>query len=1191
MTGPLRPTIEQHTAASSPARPPFDDLLADDAYGSSDRSEEDDWLEQHPLPFPSTEADRAFLNCIGPEWNSGWNAEYVRRGQRESNAQSPPMTQEIPSQANSSPLESFAIPVSGLGNEYRQVAPDPTMRPPYRDVYADAHTSFMSGARSHPASQESPLVSPFLAHYTNTLQALSTPWTPSESGAYNTQRPAEDIQEVMPRIALEANRHMLVTRNFSLYADRALRNPISPRHRHMRSGSSQSSESPGQDQTLSNSFEGAAGEAGIVQYRKRRRATSPNAAAALINTYRARQQADETELNNRKCQTLLLLHMTNRLVLRDSSVTQGGGSGVDSTFVRQATASNRLMEESLYGGLLAFSSGQSPAFCLPRMNIGQRSHIFTSELFPRSFSLTKRDILSQIFRNQSFVPAAKQEIQGLPKPIIYYVTKRSSASRIGPIGPRNLPLGPGRRGWPTDSLPVEVFNTITSYLPRESLQAMRLVNAEFERKTSNKLFHTVVVPFRSEIYGMMTHQDESQAPSRSVRKGKGKQKAKLTLASADTADRTIHDGMKVFEAWGPHIRRFAMAFEVDETALEKAPKKGKFEQHTTWWGGYQWPHPYYNRYEACECLEKKADEFKCMSKALSYLQETMELGLSLDSGLGWLSGPDKSDRARLIEGKPELFGLGDVLQASKRQEAKHIWDDIVESVPRRYTNEGWLSEGEAIEVQVTLRSDTKQISFFDTASRSHHKPLIFEGVDLSAASSSSLNPEVQSRYAVEGLSALSKPDGGPYNKAVLKPAHLSIAQQEWLLETEWAQRAFLSSFCMALCDNAYTFRYVHTLNISNLSSRYLSALQRDDIWNALTQLSKLVLNVSPDWRNIMKTDTGLVEASDIRPSTASTHFFNLLVNSVAKVENIKSLTLGYTSGGEHQPGIFGRNKNILPAPIIDFLDPNAILQRTNRVLELPHVESLTLVNCWITPDLLKTFVAQLKTACLHHLQLRSVSLTAHTAALPQQDQGHASPRDSYDTPQGPPRRGDASVGNFFDMRVGHGLVPDPAQDGWVTKGQRVGSWGNVIDSITPGPTTDFIRYAFQYREERPETFSTNLERITFESCGYVCLPHYNNFNQQGIGKVVDQLPIYLVQRAVDLHPIMMARPNDHLLGQIAPTLKPEDIEVMCSAFPMRLGWGAASYDKAMENREDGQPKGGDGRFSGMVDKLVLPPID
>ena len=45
-----------------------------------------------------------------------------------------------------------------------------------------------------------------------------------------------------------------------------------------------------------------------------------------------------------------------------------------------------------------------------------------------------------------------------------------------------------------------------------------------------------------------------------------------------------------------------------------------------------------------------------MAEALSYLTNVRELGLSLDSGLGWLHGSDQSDRAKTAKGKSKVFG-------------------------------------------------------------------------------------------------------------------------------------------------------------------------------------------------------------------------------------------------------------------------------------------------------------------------------------------------------------------------------------------------------------------------------------------------------------------------------------------------------------------------------------------------------
>ena len=66
----------------------------------------------------------------------------------------------------------------------------------------------------------------------------------------------------------------------------------------------------------------------------------------------------------------------------------------------------------------------------------------------------------------------------------------------------DLPIAASGRGWPTGVLPVEVFEIIAEMLSRDDLLRMRLVNHEFEKKISGRIFRSVVVPFQPDIYGM-----------------------------------------------------------------------------------------------------------------------------------------------------------------------------------------------------------------------------------------------------------------------------------------------------------------------------------------------------------------------------------------------------------------------------------------------------------------------------------------------------------------------------------------------------------------------------------------------------------------------------------------------------------------------------------------------------------------
>ena len=64
---------------------------------------------------------------------------------------------------------------------------------------------------------------------------------------------------------------------------------------------------------------------------------------------------------------------------------------------------------------------------------------------------------------------------------------------------------------------------------------------------------------------------------------------------------------------------------------------------------------------------------------------------------------------------------------------------------------------------------------------------------------------------------------------------------------------------------------------------------------------------------------------------------------------------------------------------------------------------------------------------------------------------------------------------------------------------------------------------------------------------------------------------------------MMHADNDELLGWIAPDMHAQEKGILEHAFGMRMGWEEDDESK-FEAREDGQPWGGSGRFSGVVER-------
>lgn len=82
---------------------------------------------------------------------------------------------------------------------------------------------------------------------------------------------------------------------------------------------------------------------------------------------------------------------------------------------------------------------------------------------------------------------------------------------------------------------------------------------------------------------------------------------------------------------------------LDEIA--KVRTKIVSNQQSSWWGNYNWPTPVYPRFSQLHALENLADNVSILKSAMAHLGKTHELGLSIDSGHGWLNGPDISDMA------------------------------------------------------------------------------------------------------------------------------------------------------------------------------------------------------------------------------------------------------------------------------------------------------------------------------------------------------------------------------------------------------------------------------------------------------------------------------------------------------------------------------------------------------------------
>lgn len=549
--------------------------------------------------------------------------------------------------------------------------------------------------------------------------------------------------------------------------------------------------------------------------------------------------------------------------------------------------------------------------------------------------------------------------------------------------------------WPKDGLPVELFELVAAHLARDDVKSMRLVSKEFEQKVCRSLFRTSVVPFNTELYDMII--DEKKASSRLPNanySGKGKGRASSAAseidlwawqnAKEDREGKVYHGhGLRVFKGFGPYIRRFGMSFEILEGSLARPPGKRLLDPVDSYHGTYEWPSVNYARFAKLNRLEETADETSRMKSAFSHLSTVSELGLSMRNGLGWLEGPDRSFRSGLLQGSTSIFGNDRRSKDRQERSAKDVLSCLRQGVQRDVAGANFTEVCLAQHTLDTPLADIqglKDSCFADT----ELWPTLDRNL-LQAANHSAVRP------SADGFKVLSvNTDLASATKLGdldLNPGELKKDQKEWLLETEWAQRAFLESYILAVVDNPTLFSRVTAMNLATVSSGLLPLIARAAFWDALPLLSSVTIKVSADWRSVHKDEAAYAETKLQNSSDAVRGFHDLVQDQLSWREHIKSLTLGWADGGEHAQGLYARNANLLPAPV------SPLQQSTSTtptgLLHVEHVEHLTLSNCWITPPMLGRLVSLHASLALKKLTLDSVSLTTHPFPSNQAQQAHA----------------------------------------------------------------------------------------------------------------------------------------------------------------------------------------------------------
>ncbi|TVY22589.1 hypothetical protein LHYA1_G008766 [Lachnellula hyalina] len=794
--------------------------------------------------------------------------------------------------------------------------------------------------------------------------------------------------------------------------------------------------------------------------------------------------------------------------------------------------------------------------------------------------------------------------------------------------------------WPLNQLPVELFVLIAKHLPRSNIQSMRLVNREFEQKISEYLFRVVVVPFKPEIYGINPEPALSGSLQGSVMlQDKGMRVFQGYAQSICPFYHAVTD--EVDYRYGHRIKKFAMSFEFDENKLANPPLKSDQEAITSFWGIYRWPYQKYNRYAQLEGLEQTADETRTMAKALRFITSARELGLSIDGGMGWLAGPDINQKVLERGEKPTVFGDSRFIaepKTKKNNKASRSSDSMASQSNSSVwaANERMLQEagyeGEALDASMRVLMETEDVTAISGTTNPpfdrYLSPLTLEGFRRAARTPRSLDngPIPVTTATAEDyaqLAPLISDDEDIHNEELqlstttsyvngskfktencpLKPNDLTNAQREMLLEIEWAQRAFMQSYAIAVIDNPFTFRNIESLTIARLPNRHLPLLRREDFWDSLPALKKLSLAIIPDWRDVVKLPTSWVQDNKIAPSQSVSGVYQLLHEQISHRKNINTLHFEWLCGGEYADGLFSRNQHILAAPLVSKAMDMVNRVHTPSVLMLPHVKHLSMKNCWASPHIMGTFIISLKKAALQSLTLDSVSLTAPVAlnAQPQPLTGHAANPHNAQQLAGQQAAANHLMANFQGAMVAQnpnaalapaalGLavlqLPPPVVNivpitpmEWLVS--RTSSWSHLIDTITPGTTLAAIRHDREMGPEPEVRGPTKLKKLEFKSCGYIRLPL--DFDQTVLDHPDVQAPQIhaIAKRANDIECHMM-KPMDSALGVIVNHMAPAEVATLENAWHMTVG-GLANSELALEARLDGISNAGRGRFDGLIE--------
>ncbi|OJD34488.1 f-box domain-containing protein [Diplodia corticola] len=678
-------------------------------------------------------------------------------------------------------------------------------------------------------------------------------------------------------------------------------------------------------------------------------------------------------------------------------------------------------------------------------------------------------------------------------------------------------------------IPQEMFDYIATYLSRDDFKALRLTSRLMCARTTGVFFKTIVVPFRSGMFGEELRAEMNTDP------GNGESKSTAT---------------NVFERFGHHMQKFGVSYEVDEAIL---PKVVQQLLTRSYWGSYYWPADP-NEHE--DTPASAVDEIIGMKGALSKMENLKELALSIDSGLGWLSGPDKSIRSQMIHDRVDLFPGSYGLPSRRTQAQRELWDYIKSQYAARgelrHLARSRLYRFERAEC-ITLQDPTIysgvpiELQYVDGRTLMEANPLDGE---VHAP-----DDEVAKLPSANGLlvTALDRDPTQSSSSYPVLPGSFTISQVGALMRVKWGQESLKDAFIMGVKESR-TCRAVSSLNLASLPGRYLDDFGQPEFWKALPSLETLNVMVMGEHGEVEYDSDSILQYHTVPMSRAVAPFKKFLRDRIATLENIKTLGIGWTSGGEHATGLCGRNNNLLPAPFLRS-QPLPTTMMMDDVVVFPHVQHLTIKNSWMTARGVEYLVDAHRECRLRKLTLDSVSLQV----LPLRSGGQIP---------------EQTTKVYLEQQGSNDIALDWPFRAW--------SWPQVLDAVSPDANFELLGEISANTKGRGA-----LEELELISCGHSTIDHalwtFTGLDFQMFQEVYqwkrEPSNSYFQARRSELEQLM-PRGNDRWTAAIIPLIPRTEANALKAIWGATIGW--QDEESTFAATLDGCRPGGTGRFSAVI---------